>query len=87
MDPDPYSEYGSGSTQAKDLRYKFTVQGLTSLKYFFRYHFVLIVFKTYVFKRKLFFSKIIFGLLSLNLEPDPNSLYLDPQHCTTFRHS
>ena len=45
-----------------------------------------LVFIKYTFLRKLFFSKINFNFFfqnwyrSITLDPDPNSMYLDPQH-------
>ena len=75
----------------KDKKYKFTVPRLNRVKICSGNILFLLYSIKKNCKRKQFFSKIIFNFLSKwivhitldpgpDLDPDPNSMYLDPQH-------
>ena len=71
----------------QDLSYKFTIHRPNIVKISLGDILTLNFFKYTVFKEEIIFSQIIFNFFSLKIDfitldsdPDPNSMYLDPQH-------
>ena len=71
----------------QDLSYKFTIHRPNIVKISLGDILTLNFFKYTVFKEEIIFSQIIFNFfflkidfITLDSDPDPNSMYLDPQH-------
>ena len=85
-DPDPLMQI-LDNMKAKDASFKIFINNSETqlIKYFFRWQFVLSLKKKYTCFRENYFSLQLFWIFSFKidcktLDPDSNSMYLDPQN-------
>ena len=88
LDPDPHMQIYD-KMEAKGVRFKIPINNSSEtqlIKNFFMWQHVLAVLKKFTcFKENYFTLKLFwifsFKIDSITLDPDPNWMYLDPQHC------